>query len=279
MMGCANIMPMMYFQLNNIPMFRGAYMITNVEHHIKAGDFKTVFRGVRINKNQLPYNQEALTTDNIWGYQNHTWENGVYPPFVAIPTGETPFAKMTSRTEKLKYCDVYNKGYRDGIAVRNAGLITNVQIKKFNGKDIVTETIQMNIHVAGDIQNICEEIANLRWFVIHSISSWRPDNSVPDGVSRHCLGLAIDINASDGCPWYKVKRKKYPNAIPIMEHEPEEGTKAPWPTIKYNYTGGYDRTHCIWSYDHPVVQIFKKHGWGWGGSYGDTMHFSVDDGH
>ena len=63
MMGCANIMPMMYFQLNNIPMFRGAYMITNVEHHIKPGDFTTRFTGVRIAKNQLPYNDTIYSIE------------------------------------------------------------------------------------------------------------------------------------------------------------------------------------------------------------------------
>ena len=25
---------------------------------------------------------------------------------------------------------------------------------------------------------------------------------------------------------------------------------------------------------HKLVQIFKDLGWGWGGDYGDTMHFS-----
>lgn len=63
MLGCANIMPMMYFQLNNIPMFRGAYMISNVEHHISAGEFTTKFSGVRISKNQLPYNTNIFDYD------------------------------------------------------------------------------------------------------------------------------------------------------------------------------------------------------------------------
>ena len=63
MMGCANIMPMMYFQLNNIPMFRGAYMIYSVAHHIKAGDFTTTFKGVRISKNQIPYNKDLYSID------------------------------------------------------------------------------------------------------------------------------------------------------------------------------------------------------------------------
>jgi hypothetical protein len=55
MLGCANIMPTMYFQLNNIPLFKGAYMITKVEHHIKPGDMTTKFSGTRMSKNAVPY--------------------------------------------------------------------------------------------------------------------------------------------------------------------------------------------------------------------------------
>jgi murein DD-endopeptidase MepM/ murein hydrolase activator NlpD len=48
MMGNAMIQPMMYFQLNNIPMFHGAYMITHVKHNIKPNYMSTSFSGVRI---------------------------------------------------------------------------------------------------------------------------------------------------------------------------------------------------------------------------------------
>ena len=65
MMGCMNIMPMMYFQLNNVPMFKGAYMIINVEHHVKAGDMTTKFTGVRISKNQLPFIRTMFNLENI----------------------------------------------------------------------------------------------------------------------------------------------------------------------------------------------------------------------
>lgn len=65
MMGCMNIMPMMYFQLNNIPMFKGAYMIVSVEHHLKAGDITTSFTGVRISKNQLPFVRSMFNLNDI----------------------------------------------------------------------------------------------------------------------------------------------------------------------------------------------------------------------
>lgn len=48
MMGNAMIQPMMYFQLNNVPMFHGAYMITHVKHNIKPNHMSTSFSGVRI---------------------------------------------------------------------------------------------------------------------------------------------------------------------------------------------------------------------------------------
>jgi len=47
MMGNALIQPMMYFNLRNVPMFSGPYMITKVSHSIGEGEFKTSFTGTR----------------------------------------------------------------------------------------------------------------------------------------------------------------------------------------------------------------------------------------
>lgn len=59
MMGCANIMPLMYYQLNNVPMFKGAYMIFNVKHNITPGNMTTSFTGQRVSKYVYP-----LLSDN-----------------------------------------------------------------------------------------------------------------------------------------------------------------------------------------------------------------------
>ena len=63
MMGCAQIQPLMYFQLNNIPMFRGAYQIIQVEHDITPGNMTTSFKGVRINKNIMPMADNYFIVD------------------------------------------------------------------------------------------------------------------------------------------------------------------------------------------------------------------------
>lgn len=52
-MGMPLIQPMMYFQLNNIPMFRGAYLIFDTSHKIKPNYMSTNFKGKRI-KDVLP---------------------------------------------------------------------------------------------------------------------------------------------------------------------------------------------------------------------------------
>ena len=48
MMGDAWIQPLMYFELLNIPMFKGTYLIEKVTHHIEAGNMTTHFKGVRM---------------------------------------------------------------------------------------------------------------------------------------------------------------------------------------------------------------------------------------
>jgi hypothetical protein len=47
MMGNALMQPMMYFNLRNVPMFSGPYMITKVSHRISENGFDTTIEGQR----------------------------------------------------------------------------------------------------------------------------------------------------------------------------------------------------------------------------------------
>lgn len=69
MLGCMQIFPPMYFQLNNIPLWKGAYLIQKVKHSIKPGDITTTFTGVRQNKYTIP-----LTDNNLIGFIGKTGE-------------------------------------------------------------------------------------------------------------------------------------------------------------------------------------------------------------
>lgn len=58
--GNVMIQPTMYFYLNNIPMFRGSYLITEVSHTIKDNNMVTNFKGVRISKKSLPNPEDSF---------------------------------------------------------------------------------------------------------------------------------------------------------------------------------------------------------------------------
>ena len=64
MMGCVLIQPLMYFNIRNIPMFSGPYMITNVSHIISETGFDKSFSGTRQPFYSLPTIDNFLQTLN-----------------------------------------------------------------------------------------------------------------------------------------------------------------------------------------------------------------------
>lgn len=64
MMGNAQIQPLMYFQLLNIPMWRGAYMIFNVTHTMTPGNMVTKFKGMKMSKKPVPIVSKYWSTIN-----------------------------------------------------------------------------------------------------------------------------------------------------------------------------------------------------------------------
>lgn len=63
MMGNMQIFPPMYFQLNNIPLWKGAYLIQKVTHSIKPGDITTTIVGYRQNKYAIPMSDAEITVN------------------------------------------------------------------------------------------------------------------------------------------------------------------------------------------------------------------------
>ena len=61
MIGNAQICPLMYFQLTNIPMWRGTYMIFKVTHNMIPGDMTTTITAMKMNKYALPFNTAFFT--------------------------------------------------------------------------------------------------------------------------------------------------------------------------------------------------------------------------
>lgn len=66
-MGNPMIQPMMYFQLNGIPLFHGGYRIIKVTHSLTPNNMKTKFKGVRINKIATPIIEDTTVYMNLIG--------------------------------------------------------------------------------------------------------------------------------------------------------------------------------------------------------------------
>jgi predicted chitinase len=64
-LGCMNIQPLMYFNLENVPFFNGAYLITSVNHNISPNHMTTSFTGVRQSKFISEPNEEILADLNL----------------------------------------------------------------------------------------------------------------------------------------------------------------------------------------------------------------------
>jgi len=64
-LGCMNIQPLMYFDLQNVPFFNGAYLITSVDHSITPNHMTTRFKGLRQSKYQTKPSTEILTTQDL----------------------------------------------------------------------------------------------------------------------------------------------------------------------------------------------------------------------
>lgn len=67
MLGNIMIQPLMYFQLDGVPMFRGAYTIIKVTHSIKPNTMTTNFTGVRMRLNKTKMIDEAILIKNMLG--------------------------------------------------------------------------------------------------------------------------------------------------------------------------------------------------------------------
>jgi hypothetical protein len=73
MPGCVQIQPMMYFQLNNVYLFTGSYMIFKIEHDIEPGKMTTKFTGIKQTWTRTPlltepYMMTSIINDDGAGY-------------------------------------------------------------------------------------------------------------------------------------------------------------------------------------------------------------------
>lgn len=245
------------------------YIVTGVDHSISPTSWTT-----HIRSQYFPILKKKSTT---LGYSTSGLLNGEVRETYEVIDHEPYFYIDKSIEEKKKYLGIKTDSMT-GYDVLNAGYLETFAVNTLNG----TMTVTASRAVKSDLICIFDEI-KAKGFDVKGLAGWRGKSSTSTGNSMHCWGAAVDINRLFGNPWFKVKTPTGYQNYRIPKVGPEPKHMAHEPGDKYDYgaipTGGYVRTQCIWSFNHPVVRIFLAHGWGWGGAYGDTMHFSLFDGH
>ncbi len=281
MMGDVQIMPLMYFQLLNMPMFRGTYMIYSVTHTMRPGDMTTTFKGMKLSKFALPFAKGWYTNSRMYVANDGTLLPGEYIDG-CTEYGTTEYKLNKGQKEMLisnntgitrnEHVDTYEK-----LRVWQTDVTVHVHTDKFvngvQGSKYVT--FQINKALKEDVEKIFDAIYNTvmpngKYFVVRKVAGYNDsppnskegrryihNNSSPNSkqLSYHAYGAAIDINWDEN---------------PLR-----------------TYDGKQDDEYTMRTDNHPVVKIFKnqddryKHNytWGWGGDWKraskDYMHFSL----
>ncbi len=289
MLGCANITPLMYFQLNNIPMFRGMYMVINVKHNITPGKMSTVFTGVRISQYSLPNPTDWMLNSHIFDniltsggtkegksddMQRWVIGNKKSYEFKDPETGKVYNGSKQFIKEYLGFSEHPTKEELDAkmVTIKFEGIGYDPETKE-GGKDLV---LTVHKKVEEEVKAIINEIVALpekpklytgnTYTNSYRISS--VNTSEGTKYSMHCFGIAIDIN-----------KLLNPYCGPSSNNKSGQNT----------CSIGTDNTSeaIVRTNNSPIVKIFKSHGWGWGGDYSwdkqkntggkDYMHFCKTD--
>lgn len=289
MMGCMNIMPLMYFQLNNIPLFRGAYMITNVSHSITQGNIVTSFSGVRVSQYLQPQVDDYLISNTVKNilkngksnnnddgstnikietqksgdkitHQEKIWNEIITGDVKLTPIGEFAYNKRNNlsetQTNSLIKSVYVPMNYKGKVQWKSIQFNKNLHNKILDVFSLITfgrtlSPTEINNKVVDITFANDEYLINGEPFIITSYGTYyhRFKRNSKTSLSTHSYGCAIDINAPEN---------------PMVSNGNNGNT-----THK-------DTNVEIRTWDNPVVKAFLNQGFGWGiyTNWYDYMHFS-----
>ena len=181
MMGCAQVQPMMYFQLNNLPMWNGAYMIFKIKHMIKPGTMTTTFTGMRMAKTYPKLiSQNAVTFKLLGNLENYS---DIIPP--------------VEGTDNIKYKDITApENSKLQFASGNHFFVKDYFVGDgWTGKFVTDKIYNRVSYLSQVIEKIYSEWINLGESKLSfGINSGYRDHLIyNDKGSAHTMGLAADI--------------------------------------------------------------------------------------
>ena len=295
MLGNAQIQPLMYFQLMNIPMWKGSYMIFNVRHSITPGNMVTTFKGMRMSKKCIPFLKKwAYPVPNRipkqvasgismgegmtgGGTSMGNYNVGDVGDAYWGPVGPIDGDSLSSK--RTEWMAKYAPGQRCGCAPSVSDIDNNCTYFTLTnrlGKNVWDSNTYkngkpfMNKYIVPILLSAVNEINKISTFTLVQINTIRhPNTKTKSGrISNHNHGIAIDFNSTSN-NWISKGG--------AVVNNPQENLLLP------KYQTGNSRQLKEWVNDgtlkrdcpnYQVVEIMAAHGFGWGGRYTDYMHFS-----
>lgn len=129
------------------------------------------------------------------------------------------------------------------------------KMKSFKLEAYPEFTFTVHKDLVGEVQNIYKELKELGVILNKYQGSYcyrpinNPNHKGSKILSMHSFGCAIDLNY---------------NLNPFSKR----------PQLKNDDV----KNGVVRTIDNPIVKVFAKYGWGWGGRYYDYMHFSKANG-
>ena len=207
------IQPTQYFQLENIPMYSGAYMILDVEHNFTPNHIITKFQGVRILKFPNPIVTEFAT---VVGFQSGT--------------AEDISASLT--LEEIRNSPLYEDARRNGLVDSILTPVTSLTWDDETNNKIL-ELHPLIRQRATNFVNRLDNEFNIRVRITSGLRTWdqqarlfnqgrtTPGNIVTNaraGESYHNYGLALDVvEINNGVALYDNPNWEFIGSIGIEE--------------------------------------------------------------
>lgn len=179
MLGCAWIQPLMYFTLNNVPMFRGSYLIHKVSHSITNGTMKTKFTGTRMNRYCTPFSKQ-------WAETQNNDENGNFD-------GKQKNKKQIPNTVNSCQYDIYSPNLE---ASKNA-----------NGLDYYNNTKLQDLGIE----------THPEWTLRQAITNICIGEALNEGALGMALVATVIYNRSKTTSWKNILNKNQFNAFGLRE--------------------------------------------------------------
>ena len=193
-----------------------------------------------------PHLAKGLTEEDYAGRKKGTLEWNKKQPNENVITNPLELWKIVSK-------DLGNKPYGEEADASMCRF--KVNIKNKDGV-IVQQKVTVHKAAAGTIKKIFADLLNTPGFKnlqTYIDSYFYRKIATKKSLSKHSFGVAIDLNPHG---------KGNPNYVGSKPRDIEDQTESDNTDIKMR------------TFNHPIVKLFKKYAFGWGGAYSDYMHFS-----